>query len=114
VYQDKKILRNILLNLLSNAVKYSPEGKDIFIEVRHRGDQAIISIRDEGIGIPEDSQKELFGKFFRASNAYAIQGTGLGLNIVKKYVELLGGNISFVSKENVGSTFTLEIPRVKD
>src|SRR6476620_3581038 len=114
VYQDKKILRNILLNLLSNAVKYSPEGKDIYIEVNEKDGEAIFSVRDEGIGIPEDSQKELFGKFFRASNAYAIQGTGLGLNIVKKYVELLGGDISFVSKENEGSTFTVEIPKVND
>jgi signal transduction histidine kinase len=114
VYQDKKILRNILLNLLSNAVKYSPEGKDIYVEVSEKGDQAIFSVRDEGIGIPEEAQKELFGKFFRASNAYAIQGTGLGLNIVKKYVELLGGDISFVSKENEGSTFTVEIPKVND
>jgi PAS domain S-box-containing protein len=112
VYQDKKILRNILLNLLSNAVKYSPEGKDIYVEVGEKGDQAIFSVRDEGIGIPEEAQKELFGKFFRASNAYAIQGTGLGLNIVKKYVELLGGNISFVSKENEGSTFRVEIPKI--
>ncbi|HJW18223.1 MAG TPA: PAS domain-containing sensor histidine kinase, partial [Flavisolibacter sp.] len=112
IYQDIKILRNILLNLLSNAVKYSQEGKSIFIEVKEQGEDVIFSVRDEGIGIPEASQKELFGKFFRASNAYAIQGTGLGLNIVKKYVELLGGNISFVSKENKGSTFTVDIPMV--
>ncbi len=114
IHQDKKILRNILLNLLSNAVKYSPEGKNIYIMVKEQGDQAIFSVRDEGIGIPRDAQKELFGKFFRASNAYTIQGTGLGLNIVKKYVELLDGHIFFESEENQGSTFTVVIPKVYD
>jgi PAS domain S-box-containing protein len=113
VYQDQKILRNILLNLLSNAVKYSPEGKDIFITIKEKNNHAILSVRDEGIGIPQEAQKELFSKFFRASNAYAIQGTGLGLNIVKKYVELLGGEIYFESIENKGSTFTVEIPMIK-
>jgi signal transduction histidine kinase len=82
--------------------------------VKEQDDQAIFSVRDEGIGIPRDAQKELFGKFFRASNAYTIQGTGLGLNIVKKYVELLDGHISFESEENQGSTFTVVIPKVYD
>ena len=69
-----------------------------------------ISVKDEGIGIPEDAQKELFGKFFRASNAMNIQGTGLGLSIVKKYVELIKGTIDFTSKENKGTTFIISFP----
>ncbi|WP_018616428.1 sensor histidine kinase [Segetibacter koreensis] len=110
VLQDKKILRNVLLNLLSNAVKYSPEEKEIYITVDKKGEKVFISIRDEGIGIPLEAQKDMFSKFFRANNTINIQGTGLGLNIVKKYVELLEGDIYFLSKENEGSTFTVEFP----
>jgi PAS domain S-box-containing protein len=114
ICQDKKILRNVLLNLLSNAIKYSPEGKEIQITVGTRAQQVVIAVKDEGIGIPEEAQKELFTKFFRASNAVNIQGTGLGLNIVKKYVELLDGTIYFVSTVNEGTTFTIEFPQHKD
>lgn len=113
VYQDKKILRNVLLNLLSNAVKYSPEGKEIHVSVIAIDERINLAVRDEGIGIPEESQKSLFDKFFRAKNATNIQGTGLGLNIVKRYVELIDGNISFESKENIGTTFTVEFPKTK-
>lgn len=114
VHQDKKILRNVLLNLLSNAAKYSSEEKEIQILVEEKENDISISIKDEGIGIPLEAQKDLFNKFFRANNAVNIQGTGLGLNIVKKYVELLDGQIFFTSKENEGSTFTVSFPREKD
>lgn len=113
VYQDKKILRNVLLNLLSNAVKYSPEGKEIHVTTEVKNGKAILAVRDEGIGIPDEAQKNLFDKFFRAKNATNIQGTGLGLNIVQRYVELLDGLIGFVSKENIGTTFTVEFPKTK-
>ena len=111
VKQDKKILRSVILNLLSNAVKYSPEGKIIQIEVKEDTENVFIAVKDEGIGIPLEAQKYLFTKFFRAANAANIQGTGLGLNIVHKYVELLDGNITFSSNEYQGSTFTVEFPR---
>ena len=114
IHQDKKILRNVLLNLLSNAVKYSHEGKVIYVEIEVKEPNVSISIRDEGIGIPLECQKDLFSKFFRAGNASNIQGTGLGLNIVKKYVELLDGSIWFSSKENEGSTFTIQFPHFKE
>lgn len=110
IHQDKKILRNVLLNLLSNAIKYSPEEKEIHISAEVRDNFVSISVRDEGIGIPVEAQKNLFGKFFRANNATNIQGTGLGLNIVKRYIELLDGSIHFVSKENQGTTFTVDFP----
>lgn len=113
VYQDKKILRNVLLNLLSNAIKYSPEGKDIHVITTLKDEKVTLAIRDEGIGIPADAQKNMFDKFFRAKNAANIQGTGLGLNIVKRYVELLDGTIGFISKENIGTTFTVEFPKIK-
>lgn len=108
VCQDKKTLRNILLNLLSNAVKYSPEEKAIHIIAEVRNKMVSISVKDEGIGIPLASQKNLFEKFFRAHNAINIQGTGLGLNIVKRYIELLDGTIDFESQENSGTTFTVK------
>lgn len=108
--QDKKILRNVLLNLLSNASKYSTEEKKIYIKVQQVKEQICISIKDEGLGIPLEAQKDLFSKFFRAKNVSNIQGTGLGLHIVGKYVELIKGTIQFTSKENVGSTFLVCIP----
>jgi PAS domain S-box-containing protein len=113
VYQDKKILRNVLLNLLSNAVKYSQEGKTIYVTTDVVAGNTTLGVKDEGIGIPAEAQKKLFEKFFRAKNATNIQGTGLGLNIVKRYVELLDGHISFASKENEGTTFTVKFPQRK-
>ncbi len=113
IYQDKKILRNVLLNLLSNAVKYSAEGKEIHVAAKVEEDMVTLSVRDEGIGIPAEAQKHLFDKFFRAKNATNIQGTGLGLNIVQRYVELLDGTISFTSKEHQGTTFFVQFPRTK-
>ncbi|THU39544.1 PAS domain S-box protein [Niastella caeni] len=110
IEQDKKILRNVLLNLLSNAIKYSAEHKAIFLSVDIENNLVSMKVKDEGIGIPEEDQKNLFSKFYRAKNAIAIQGTGLGLNIVKRYVELLDGEITFISKQNEGSTFMISFP----
>lgn len=110
VIQDKKILHHILLNLLSNAIKYSGEEKTIYVSTAINYGRFKLSVRDEGIGIPAHLQDQIFSKYFRASNVGGIQGTGLGLNIVKKYVELLEGNISFISKENAGSEFVVELP----
>lgn len=107
---DGRILRNVLFNLISNASKYSPENKPIHLGCRLVGSQVQFSVRDGGIGIPDDDKKHIFERFFRASNAGNIQGTGLGLNIVKRYAELLGGNIAFESTYGKGSTFTLSLP----
>ncbi|MGZ3862125.1 MAG: ATP-binding protein [Bacteroidia bacterium] len=111
ISQDKKILRNVLLNLLSNACKYSPENKEIDFGTEVGKNRVIIRVKDSGIGIPESEQKNLFSKFYRAKNATNIQGTGLGLNIVRRYVELMEGGISFTSKLNEGTTFTVEFPQ---
>lgn len=107
---DKRVVRNIMFNLLSNASKYSGENKTIHITCTQSGTSMIIAIRDEGIGIPESEIRHLFERFFRASNVTNIQGTGLGLNIVKRYVDLLEGTIDFSSLEGKGSTFTITIP----
>lgn len=108
VQLDKKVLRNVMLNLLSNAIKYS--AKDVYLMTQVGDGKVIITVTDEGIGIPAEQQKELFKKFFRAKNVNNIQGTGLGLNIVKHYIDLLDGTIDFVSRENVGTTFTIVLP----
>lgn len=108
VVTDKKIIRNVMLNLLSNAIKYSE--KDVDLKSEASNGKLRITVRDRGIGIPEDQQENVFGRFFRASNASAIQGTGLGLNIVKHYVSLLSGSIMFTSKQGDGTTFIAEFP----
>lgn len=107
---DPRILRNILFNLISNASKYSPENKNIYLICSLKSDTVILTVRDEGIGIPKDEQKHMFERFYRATNAGTVQGTGLGLNIVKRYVELLNGTITFVSEYEKGSTFIFSIP----
>lgn len=108
VLLDSKILKNILFNLISNAIKFSPEKELIEIHSEISNSQLIISVKDNGIGISKQDRKHLFERFFRGSNATAIQGTGLGLNIVARYMELMNGTIDFVSKENEGTTFTLK------
>lgn len=107
---DSRMIRNILFNLLSNASKYSDTGKTIRMSCRTDGRNMLVSIQDEGIGVPEEDQRHLFDRFFRASNALNIQGTGLGLNIVKRYLDLLNGTISFTSIHGKGSTFTIQLP----
>jgi PAS domain S-box-containing protein len=107
---DKKILKNIMLNLLSNAIKYSDAGSTVWLTARLEQGTLKVKVRDEGIGIPESDQKHLFSRFFRADNAVNIQGTGLGLNIVHRYLELLGGSIGFESVEGKGTTFFFEVP----
>lgn len=107
---DTHILRNILFNLISNASKYSDEHTTITVECFVDQRSVGFAIQDEGIGIPLEDQKHMFDRFFRASNAGNVQGTGLGLNIVKRYVELLDGSIFFASEFGKGSVFTVMIP----
>jgi signal transduction histidine kinase len=110
IESDPSIIKNILYNLLSNAIKYSDEGKSIFYTSWIEDHFLNVSVRDEGIGIPKEDQKQLFTRFFRAKNATHIKGTGLGLNIVLKYLEMLDGNMTFESVENKGTTFNIQIP----
>lgn len=107
---DKKLLRNIVLNLLSNAIKYSKPDGLIKVSSLVKSGRLTIEVEDRGIGIPKEDIPLIFKRFYRAENASYIQGTGLGLNIVKKYVELLGGKINCSSELNVGTTFTVELP----
>lgn len=110
IRQDEKIVTLVLTNLLYNAVKYSPEDTQIDLKVELLKEQIIFKVIDEGIGIPEKDQKHIFERYFRAENALLNSGTGIGLNIVKGHLENLNGDISFVSKENEGTTFTVKLP----
>ncbi len=110
VFLDKKILKNVLFNLLSNAIKYSEEGKPIDCQMITTESELKIIITDYGIGIPEPEQQYLFTPFFRAHNVENIQGTGLGLNIVKRYIDLMKGEVTFKSASGLGTTFYVSIP----
>lgn len=110
LFQDEKIVELALSNLVHNALKYSPENTTIDIDVIQDYENTTFIIRDEGIGIPEKDQKNIFNRYFRAENALLTQGTGIGLNIVKTHLENLGGKIKFVSQENVGTKFNITIP----
>lgn len=110
VTQDEKYLKIALSNVLNNAIKYSPENSTITIEVTQNNSNIEFKISDNGIGIPENDQKFIFNRYFRAENVLNIPGTGIGLNIVKVHIENLGGNLSFNSKINEGSTFIISLP----
>lgn len=111
VYLDKQLLKNIMLNLLSNASKYSAEQKQITLTTAVRPDAVELQVQDEGIGIPKADQAHLFTPFFRAQNVTNIQGTGLGLNIVKKYIDIMGGSLTYRSEVEKGTSFTVILPQ---
>jgi len=109
---DKYLLKNVLNNLISNAIKFSPEYSNIHIltKIDHLGIH--LMVEDKGIGIPQSEQKYIYTRFYRAKNALNYQeGTGLGLNIVKNYVELMSGKITFESIENQGTKFFIIFPK---
>lgn len=107
---DAGLVRHILTNLLSNAVKYSPPAAEVLLSARRVGTDAVFEIRDHGIGIPEADQARLFEAFHRASNVGEIPGSGLGLLIVKRCVDLHGGRIQVHSRPGEGTTFTVTLP----
>lgn len=110
---DKQLLRNIVMNLLTNAIKYSPSTEEIQMDAEVKSDMLKIRVTDKGTGIPKSEQSQIFKRFFRGQNANNIDGTGLGLNLVKKYVRLMKGSIEFTSELNHGSTFIVRIPTAK-
>jgi signal transduction histidine kinase len=108
---DEKLLYSILSNLLFNAIKYSPQGGKIRFVLRGEPDAVVFIIQDEGIGIPVEDLKALYEPFHRSENVKNIAGTGLGLAVVKKCLELHQGEIFVESKEGFGTTFTVKIPQ---
>ena len=107
---DEALLHHIFGNLFSNACKYSPPGSRIDISLRHQAPHVILSIRNQGPGIPEDEQAHLFDGFYRGSNVGNQPGTGLGLAITHRCIELLGGAITLQSSATDGTTFTVTLP----
>ena len=108
---DEGLLKNSCNNLISNAIKYSEEGTDINIDVFCENDnRLVVEVADNGIGIPDSDQDHLFELFHRASNTINIEGSGIGLAIVKRCVDMMEGNLSFESKVDVGTKFKLSIP----
>lgn len=112
LFADRDKIRQVLLNLLSNATKYSAEGRIITFSSSRQKDRIIISVEDQGVGIPELQQKNIFSKFFRASNASSqnSNGTGLGLYIAREVIRAHDGELWFKSKEGLGSTFYFYLP----
>lgn len=110
---DKQLLRSILLNLIGNAVKYSTIDAEIKVAALVTANELILRVIDHGMGIPDEDRGHIFKRFFRAQNAVNIQGTGLGLNISRKYARLMKGKIEFESSLNEGSTFTVTIPNYR-
>ena len=107
VYLDPNLLKNCIINLVSNAIKYSGENTMIQFSTFLKEKELIVEVKDNGIGIPEIDKVNLFEPFFRAHNTGDIPGTGLGLNIVKRYVGLMNGTVKCQTEQNKGTTFTL-------
>ncbi len=106
---DKSFMRYILTNLISNAIKYSPENTQVEVFINVQNNKILLRVKDNGIGISAEDQKRLFERFFRASNAGNIQGTGLGLHIIKRYVDMMNGTITLNSEPGKGTEFVVEV-----
>jgi PAS domain S-box-containing protein len=107
---DEKLMHSILSNLLSNAIKYSPQGGHIQLNLEFQSNCVLLSVQDEGIGIPVEDQRQLFEPFHRGKNVRTIPGTGLGLVVVKKCVDLHQGTISIITEMGVGTTCLVTLP----
>jgi PAS domain S-box-containing protein len=110
VFSDKKLLKNILINLITNAIKFSGEDGSINISADINESRGQIRVSDNGIGIPQEDLEHMFSSFYRGANALNIQGTGLGLHIVKRFVELMDGQVEIKSELGSGTAITITIP----
>lgn len=110
VETDPLLAEQILGNLISNAIKYSPPSEPVTIHISAENRKILFAVEDRGIGIPEDEQENLFGRFFRASSARDLPGTGVGLSIAAQLARLLGGELEFESRPGIGSVFLLKLP----
>jgi PAS domain S-box-containing protein len=111
IFSDPALLRNVVTNLLSNAIKFSAEGSIIEVSSNVSKDRVVLTVKDNGMGISKEDQEHLFERFFRGTNVTNIQGTGLGLHIVAKYIEIMDGKIEFKSELEKGTTFIITLYR---
>lgn len=111
IFLDPALLRNVITNLLSNAIKFSSEGSKVEINCHVLKDKIDIVVKDNGMGISQEDQEHLFERFFRGTNVTNIQGTGLGLHIVSKYIEIMDGEIKFESQLEKGTRFIITLKR---
>ena len=109
ITSDQELLNQVWINLLQNAIKFSPAESDIEVSVRCE-DQAIVEIRDHGCGMTEEAQKRIFDKFYQADKSRCQEGVGLGLSLVKRILDMMGGSISVTSAPGEGSTFRVALP----
>ncbi|PZX49399.1 hybrid sensor histidine kinase/response regulator [Algoriphagus chordae] len=110
ITSDSELMYQVFENLLSNGVKYSKDGQEVIFKLEYENSKLIGTISDQGIGIPQSEQSHLFDRFFRAKNVGIVEGSGLGLSIVKKCMDVLKGEITYESSANNGTTFRVEIP----
>jgi signal transduction histidine kinase len=110
---DKRLLKNILINLISNAIKFSFSNSVIELNLQDTPTGKSIEVKDYGMGIPPEDLPHLFSNFSRGSNVNQIQGTGLGLTLVKRYADILKGTVTLHSELGKGTVVTLEIPNLK-
>lgn len=113
VYTDKKVVALVLSNLLSNAVKFSKDSPDIKLMARQDGDSIVIEVEDKGVGIPENELDKIFERYYRASTASGVAGTGIGLHLARELLSMLGGSICVESNTGIGTKFIVKIPMDK-
>ena len=111
VEADGQLLSLVWNNLLSNAIKFTDDGGKITVSLRNDGPMAIVKVADTGCGIDRETGKHIFEKFYQGDTSRATRGNGLGLALVRRVVEIVGGNISVESQVGKGSVFTIEIRR---
>lgn len=116
VYADRTKIQQVIYNLVDNAIKFTPEGRQIKIQVTEKNDKIFISVKDEGVGIPKDAQKKVFERFYKTdpSRGKDKTGTGLGLAITKEIIKAHGEQITLTSEEGVGSEFIFSLPKKRD
>lgn len=111
VEADGQLLSLVWNNLLSNAIKFTDDGGKISVSLKTSGPMAIVKVADTGCGIDRETGKHIFEKFYQGDTSRATRGNGLGLALVRRVVEIVGGNISVESQVEKGSVFTIEIRR---
>ena len=109
ITSDQELLNQVWVNIIQNAIKFSPDSSDIEVRVFREGN-AIVEIQDHGCGMSEEAQTRIFDKFYQADKSRKQEGVGLGLSLVKRIVDMLGGTVSVQSQEGEGSTFRVELP----